>query len=225
MMANEEISVQDRAIAGIIDALFGLALGLGAFSLTSFPLRELVDVVDAILFFGVTYIFIVVAWIILSQFYEELPLTGTKVARLDMLIIFLVILAPFLMRTLWTPSLQSIGSIFFSMEMSVIFMALGVMYQVYVGRHCHRSEGTRCAKLRVERNVQFILSLLLLFLGVLSTLSHLEYDVPLLSAFVHSFSVLTGWKKLLLWPLSLGIGGLYYAVAIYRVRKRGPQGV
>jgi uncharacterized membrane protein len=225
MMANEEISVQDRAIAGIIDALFGLALGLGAFSLTSFPLRELVDVVDAILFFGVTYIFIVVAWIILSQFYEELPLTGTKVARLDMLIIFLVILAPFLMRTLWTPSLQSIGSIFFSMEMSVIFMALGVMYQAYVGRHCQRSEGTGCAKLRVERNVQFILSMLLLFLGVLSTLSHLEYDVPWLSAFVHSFSMLTAWKKLLLWPLSLGIGGLYYAVAIYRVRKHGPQEV
>ena len=49
-MVNEKISVQERAIAGIIDALFGLALGLGAFSLTSFPLRELSDVFDAIFF-------------------------------------------------------------------------------------------------------------------------------------------------------------------------------
>ena len=219
MMANEEISVQDRAIAGIIDALFGLALGLGAFSLTSFPLRELVDVFDAILFFGVTYIFIVVAWIILSQFYEELPLTGTKVARLDMLIIFLVILSPFLMRTLWTPSLQSIGSIFFSIEMSVIFMALGVMYQAYIGRNRRKLEGIVCAKLRVERNVQFIVSIILLFLGVLSTVSHLEYDVPYLSWFVDYFSLLTGWKKLLLWPLSLVIGGLYYAIGIHRVKE------
>jgi len=225
MMVNEKISVQERAIAGIIDGLFGLALGLGAFSLTSFPLRELSDVFDAIFFFGVTYIFIIVAWIILSQFYEELPLTGAKLARLDMLIIFLVILSPFLMRTLWTPSLQSIGSIFFSIEMSVIFMALGVMYQAYIGRNCKKLGGKVCAKLRAERNVQFIVSIILLFLGLLSTISHLERDVPFLSGFVDYFSSLTGREKLLLWPLSFVIGGLYYAVAIYRVRKRGPPGV
>ena len=48
IVENEGASLGNSAIAGITDALFGFALGLGAFSLTDFPLWDLYDVFDAI---------------------------------------------------------------------------------------------------------------------------------------------------------------------------------
>ena len=58
-----------HAIYIIIDAVFGLSLGLGAFSLTQLPIANTSDLLIAIAFFGFSYIIIFMSWMIIRRYF------------------------------------------------------------------------------------------------------------------------------------------------------------
>jgi hypothetical protein len=58
-----------HAIYVIIDAVFGLSLGLGAFSLTELPIANTHDLLVAIGFFGFSYFVIFMSWMIIRRYF------------------------------------------------------------------------------------------------------------------------------------------------------------
>lgn len=53
----------------IIDAVFGLSLGLGAFSLTELPIMNTLDLLMAVGFFGFSYLIIFMSWMIIRRYF------------------------------------------------------------------------------------------------------------------------------------------------------------
>ncbi len=76
-----EESVHHRAerhgIYIIIDAVFGLSLGLGAFSLTELPIVEPQDLFLAIGFFGFSYFVIFLSWMSIRMYFEDYTVYGS----------------------------------------------------------------------------------------------------------------------------------------------------
>jgi hypothetical protein len=58
-----------HAIYTIIDAVFGLSLGLGAFSLTDLPMLNTRDLLVAIGFFGFSYFIIFMSWMTIRRYF------------------------------------------------------------------------------------------------------------------------------------------------------------
>ena len=58
-----------HAVYIIIDAIFGLSLGLGAFSLTELPIVSALDLYIAIGFFGFSYVVIFMSWMIIRRYF------------------------------------------------------------------------------------------------------------------------------------------------------------
>lgn len=65
-----------RAIHTIIDAVFGLSLGLGAFSLTELPITNAQDLFAAIGFFGFSYFIIFMSWMAIRVYFEDYVVYG-----------------------------------------------------------------------------------------------------------------------------------------------------
>jgi len=65
-----------RAVYPIIDAVFGLSLGLGAFSLTELPLTDAQDLFVAIGFFGFSYFIIFMSWAGIRVYFEDYVIYG-----------------------------------------------------------------------------------------------------------------------------------------------------
>lgn len=78
--ATERESLHHRAerhaVHTIIDAVFGLSLGLGAFSLTELPLANAQDLFAAIGFFGFSYFIIFMSWAGIRVYFEDYIVYG-----------------------------------------------------------------------------------------------------------------------------------------------------
>jgi hypothetical protein len=66
-----------HAFHNIIDAVFGLSLGLGAFSLTELPITNAPDLFAAIGFFGFSYFIIFMSWMGIRVYFEDYIIYGS----------------------------------------------------------------------------------------------------------------------------------------------------
>ena len=66
-----------HAIYVIIDAVFGLSLGLGAFSLTQLPITNTQDLFVAVGFFGFSYFIIFMSWAAIRQYFVGYTVYGS----------------------------------------------------------------------------------------------------------------------------------------------------
>ena len=74
-----------HAIYVIIDAVFGLSLGLGAFSLTDLPIMNSQDLFAAIGFFGLSYFIVFMSWMVIRRHFED---GYTVYGRVNMILFF-----------------------------------------------------------------------------------------------------------------------------------------
>jgi len=65
-----------HAVCIIIDAIFGLSLGLGAFSLTELPITNAHDLFVAVGFFGFSYFIIFMSWMGIRVYFEDYVIYG-----------------------------------------------------------------------------------------------------------------------------------------------------
>jgi len=82
----------------ITDAVFGLAIGLAAFSLTEYEINVIEDVYFAIGFFFLTFFFISLFWAWIRRFFDDYPVRGGAMSGILYLSCFLVAILPFIMR-------------------------------------------------------------------------------------------------------------------------------
>jgi len=66
-----------HAIYVIIDAVFGLSLGLGAFSLTQLPIMNTSDLFVSVGFFGFSYFIIFISWMTIRRYFVGYTVYGS----------------------------------------------------------------------------------------------------------------------------------------------------
>jgi hypothetical protein len=122
-----------HALYIIIDAVFGLSLGLGAFSLTELPIGNANDLHTAIGFFGFSYFIIFMAWMSIRRHFEEGYIVYGPVNTILFLTGFFIAIMPIpiriiLMQSIAPTSAEVLEAAFmlYSFCLSAISITMGV---------------------------------------------------------------------------------------------------
>jgi uncharacterized membrane protein len=141
--ANVEESLhhksERRAMHIITDAVFGLALGLAAFSLVDFQITIVEDVYFAIGFFAITFFLVTLFWIWVRRFFEDLPIYGGALIGILFALCFLVALLPFIMRLFFThmyggtPEVAAFALVtLYPLDMGALSLLVGVLHLLFL---------------------------------------------------------------------------------------------
>jgi uncharacterized membrane protein len=105
-------------IQGLSDLIFGLALSIGAFELVGSLPKDNGILVDDIAAFGFSFLILISVWNRYTTTTSVMPVETPVLVRLNMLLLFLVTLEPFLFNVLVN---QSLGSSSLAPEVSSYF--------------------------------------------------------------------------------------------------------
>jgi uncharacterized membrane protein len=144
----------------ITTEVFALTLGLGAFSLSIIPRESLVDVVLAVGAFALSFFYIVIIWMVHSRFFDEYPLNDEVFLGLNFVILFLVVISPFLSQSIFfSPELRGEMSILLAVDMMGIYFILGILHQRYIQKNKEILNETQIREVKVDRNIQYIIAI------------------------------------------------------------------
>jgi hypothetical protein len=117
----------------IIDAVFGLSLGLGAFSLTELPMRSANDLFVAIGFFGFSYFIIFLSWMSIRRHFEEGYIVYGSVNMILFLTGFFIAIMPIPIRIILmqsiapsSPEVLEAAFMLYSICLSAICITMGI---------------------------------------------------------------------------------------------------
>jgi len=107
----------------MVDGVFGLVLGLGAYSLTGFTIREFEDVMVAISYFTLTFFLVCMFWWDTSKRFIVAEYSDVLMAINFFFIVFLVLM-PFSLKLMFflDPNVKSIGMTMFPIIMGVLML-------------------------------------------------------------------------------------------------------
>ena len=166
-MSNHNVERLEK-FKSITTEVFALTLGLGAFSLSIIPKNSLMEVAQAVGFFGIAFFYIAIIWIINSRFFEMYPLYDNTFLGFNFVILFLVAISPFLMQGFsMSPDLTNPMSILYALDITGIFAILGVLHQRYLQQNIDGLEEEEKREVKMDRNMQFIISAWFLISAVL----------------------------------------------------------
>ena len=156
-MSNQKASHIEK-FKTITTEVFALTLGLGAFSLTMIPRENLLDVVWSIATFAMIFFYIVIIWLVHSRFFDEYTLEDEAFLGLNFVILFLVVISPFLSQSIFFLSeLRNEMSILLALDMGGIYVILGILHQRYLWKKNLNVIQTR--EVRIDRNIQYLIAI------------------------------------------------------------------
>lgn len=151
----------------LVDGVFGLVIGLGAFSLTGFSVKGMEDVVVAISYFTLMFFLICMFWWGTSKWFAVAEYSNALMG-IDFLFIILLVLMPFFLRLLFIPDpvVKDLGMIFFPLVMGALLLgSLSANIVILRQKHKKPAEVTRDLKrglvLFPTISIFFFLSLLI----------------------------------------------------------------
>ena len=144
----------------ITTEVFALTLGLGAFSLSTIPRENLLDVLSAVATFAMSFFYIVIIWLVHSRFFDEYPLNDEVFLGLNFVILFLVVISPFLSQSIfYSPILREEMSLLLAVDMMGIYIILGILHQRYLGQNRDTLNVTQIREVKIERNIQYLIAI------------------------------------------------------------------
>ena len=166
-MSNHNVERLEK-FKSITTEVFALTLGLGAFSLSIIPKNSLMEVAQAVGFFGIAFFYIAIIWIINSRFFEMYPLYDNTFLGLNFVILFLVAISPFLMQGFsMAPDLSNSMSILYALDIMGIFAILGVLHQRYFRQNIESLREDETREVKMDRNMQFLISVWFLISAIM----------------------------------------------------------
>lgn len=108
----------------VVDGVFGLVLGLGAFSLTGFEMSGIGDVVLAVSYFALTFLLVCMFWWNTSKVFSVSEYSDVLMG-INFLFIMLLALMPFFLRLLFVPNpvIQDTGLTLFPIVIGGVLLA------------------------------------------------------------------------------------------------------
>jgi uncharacterized membrane protein len=166
-MSNHNVERLEK-FKSITTEVFALTLGLGAFSLSIIPKDSLMEVAQAVGFFGIAFFYIAIIWIINSRFFEKYPLYDNAFLGLNFVVLFLAAISPFLMQVFsMSTGLADPMSVLYAFDIMGIFAILGVLHQKYLRQNIDNLRGKEKREVKMDRNMQFIISVWFLVSAIL----------------------------------------------------------
>ena len=158
-MSNQKTSHIEK-FKTITTEVFALTLGLGAFSLTMIPRENFLDVVLSIATFAMIFFYIVIIWLVHSRFFDEYPLHDEVFLGLNFVILFLVVISPFLSQSIFfLPELRNEMSMLLALDMVGIYVILGILHQRYIQQNKESLNEAQTQEVKVDRNIQYIIAI------------------------------------------------------------------
>ena len=124
---RKSLSNKSRIIS---DSVYGLALGLSAFSLTDYALGGMEDIILALSFFILTFGLIFTFWVELLRCFALVPFFDDALIAINLLLTFFVTLMPFAIRLVMVPdvAVQNLGMTLFPLNL----VAAGLSGSVFI---------------------------------------------------------------------------------------------
>lgn len=120
----------------ISDSVYGLALGLCAYSLTDYAISGMGDIVIALSFFLLTFFLVGMFWMELYRTFVMVPLFDDTLVATNLVLTFFVTLVPFSLRLAMVPGIaaRNVGMALFPLNM----IAAGVTSSAFITLSLHR---------------------------------------------------------------------------------------
>jgi uncharacterized membrane protein len=113
--------------------IFGLALSVGAITLVSSPPVDVPSVLNDIAGFGFSFLILIVIWLRYTRIMSALPLQSRRVINLNIILLFLVSIEPFLFNIVRRPPTnianppvyENVTSGLYAVDLGMMFVILG----------------------------------------------------------------------------------------------------
>lgn len=133
MSDDQHTPVRPRArIESLSDMIFGLALSVGAITLVSSPPTDSRGVISDLAGFGFSFLILIMIWLRYTKIMSALPLESQRVINLNIILLFLVSIEPFLFNILRSSpsskdftSFGNVASSLYAVDLGTMFLILG----------------------------------------------------------------------------------------------------
>jgi uncharacterized membrane protein len=114
----------------------------------------------AVATFAMIFFYIIIIWLVNSRFFDEYPLNDKVFLGLNFVILFLVVISPFLSQSIFfLPGLRDEMSILLAADMMGIYVILGVLHQRYIWQNIDTLNVTQTREVKIERNIQYLIAI------------------------------------------------------------------
>jgi uncharacterized membrane protein len=153
-------------IESLSDLIFGLALSIGALTLIGQEMTDFVGLLNALLFYGFSFLILISVWYGYSRTMTVLRLETDRLAALNVLLLFLVSIEPFLFEQMLHSSLMFVenASIVYALDLGGLFGIQAVLANTISADKDRPKEVLRAFRLR--RNTMLI-SMTLFFISAI----------------------------------------------------------
>ncbi len=185
-------------IQGLSDLIFGLALSIGAIQLVGHPPTEALGLDKDLLAFAFSFLIVINLWNRYTTLTQVVPVETSAMIRLNILLLFLVAIEPFLLNLLLNPDLEvqstfwQLTSIYYGLDIAGMNFVLAFFAHLLTREEKKLIPLDQIRRFRVSRNGFFAV-------GTLFAIS----AIPL-SQFV-TVTVFTLPLRTFLWVLTLPV--------------------
>ena len=122
-MAEEKTRSQPKSrIETLSDLIFGLALSIGALTLIGQPPSTLAQLLQSVLFYAFSFLILITVWYSYTRTMSQLHVETTVMVDLNILLLFLVSIEPYLFNQLINSSLGEYVSILYALDLGGLFV-------------------------------------------------------------------------------------------------------
>jgi uncharacterized membrane protein len=142
--------VEKKRIEDLSNLVFGLALTLGAISLTRPATDDLGSLIDTVIQFGLSFAVIIWIWWLYNNLINERDLVRNGMVQLNILLLFLVVIEPFLLSV---SQPFSSGKIAYSFDLGLTLLIFALFYHAAISNDVSAPTGLERQRLRFNRNL------------------------------------------------------------------------
>ena len=195
----------------ISDSVYGLALGLCAYSLTDYAIKGIDDIVIALGFFFLTFLLVAMFWMEVYRAFGMVPFFDSALVATNFMITFFVALMPFSLQLAIVPNIaaRNVGMILFPLNMT----AASITSSAFIALSLHRKtvEIPRDDLMELKRFTVAILALAFIYIASFwipsdaATPSEFARFIPPPLIKALPFRVVIWWFSLIPFTIVMGI--------------------
>jgi uncharacterized membrane protein len=142
--------VEKKRIEDLSNLVFGLALTLGAISLTKPETDDLGSLINTVIQFGLSFAVIIWIWWLYNNLINERDLVRKGMVQLNILLLFLVVIEPFLLSV---SQPFSSGKIAYSFDLGLTLLIFAVFYNAAISDETLAPTEAQRQRVRFNRNL------------------------------------------------------------------------
>jgi uncharacterized membrane protein len=156
-------------IESLTDLIFGLALSIGALGLVNNKPGTVQDLLSSVAVFGFSFLILITIWLRYTETMSVLPAETGRTRRLNVLLLFLVALEPYLFNLILGSSAglsASDGSAAYALDIGAIYAILASFNNVLASKKLNLVAPELILRYRIIRDLQIVTAIIFLFSSI-----------------------------------------------------------